>query len=76
MSVPYLDSDLPAAGRYLTVAFGGARRPIRTPAPPTVSLTSTAGPVDAGRVRAEHDDLARGRSRATVVTRRSAAVVR
>jgi Bacterial membrane protein YfhO len=69
MSVPYLRSGLPGAGRYLTVAYAGA-----APAPltaPTVSGTTGA----AGRVRSEHDDLVNGTVRAVVVTRRRAAVV-
>ena len=69
MSVPYLRSDLPAAGRYLTVAYGGD-----PPAPLTAPVVSalTGAP---GTVRSEHDDLADGRVAVTVVARRSAAVV-
>ena len=69
MSVPYLRSDLPAAGRYLAVAYGGD-----PPAPLTAPMVSAVAGA-AGTVRAEHDDLADGRVQVTVVARRSAAVV-
>ena len=69
MSIPYLRSNLPGAGRYLTVAYGGApAAPLTAP-----SVAGLSGP--AGTVRAERDDLAEGRVSATVVARRSAAVV-
>jgi hypothetical protein len=69
MSVPYLRSDLPGAGRYLTVAYGGS-----APAPLTApQVRALKG--GAGRVRSEHDDLADGRVSATVAVRRTAAVV-
>ncbi len=69
MSVPYLRSGLPGAGRYLAVAYGGSD-PARLTAPDTSHLAGTAG-----AVRTEHDDLADGTVRATVVARRAAAVV-
>jgi len=69
MSVPYLRSDLPGSGRYLTVAYGSAAAaPLTTPAPSGVTGT-------AGTVRTEHDDLADGTVTATVVAHRTAAVV-
>ena len=69
MSVPYLRSDLPASGRYLTVAYGGApAAPLTTPA--LLGVTGAAG-----TVRAEHDDLVDGSVTATVVAHRTAAVV-
>jgi hypothetical protein len=69
MSVPYLRSDLPGSGRYLVVAYGGS-----APAPLTApDLSATAG--SPGSVRSERDDLAAGRVEATVVMRRTAAVV-
>ncbi len=69
MSVPYLRSDLPGVGRYLSVAYaGGAPAPLT--APDVGALTGTAG-----RVTSEHDDLPDGLVRATVVARRRAAVV-
>jgi hypothetical protein len=68
MSVPYLRSDLPGAGRYLAVAYGGG-----PPAPLTAPAgTDIAGA--AGSVRAERDDLPEGRVSATVVLHRAAAV--
>jgi len=69
MSVPYLQSDLPAAARYLAVAYGGG-----TPAPLTMPLVANAAGAP-GTVRVEHDDLAGGTATATVVTRRRAVVV-
>jgi hypothetical protein len=69
MSVPYLRSDLPTAGRYLTVAYGGD-----PPAPLTAPMVSTVSGA-AGTVRVEHDDLADGRVQVSVVARRRAAVV-
>jgi len=69
MSVPYLESDLPGAGRYLTVAYGGA-----APAPLTEPGVPGARGAP-GTVRAERADLVDGALRATVVMRRRAAVV-
>ncbi len=69
MSVPYLRSGLPGAARYLAVAYGGSA-PAPLTAPDAAHLAGTAG-----AVRAEHDDLAAGTVRATVVARRAAAVV-
>ncbi len=69
MSVPYLRSGLPGAARYLAVAYGGSD-PAGLTAPDASHLTGTAG-----AVRTEHDDLADGTVRATVVARRRAAVV-
>ncbi|HVA02819.1 MAG TPA: hypothetical protein VMU64_03650 [Acidimicrobiales bacterium] len=69
MSVPYLRSELPGSGRYLAVAYGGA-----PPAPRTIPTGSVVVGV-AGSVRTERDDLVDGRVSATVVARRSAAVV-
>ncbi len=57
MSVPYLRSDLPAAGRYLAVAYGGD-----PPAPLTAPMVSAVAGA-AGTVRVEHDDLADGQRR-------------
>ncbi|HEY5025229.1 MAG TPA: hypothetical protein VII76_09650 [Acidimicrobiales bacterium] len=69
MSVPYLQSELPGAGRYLAVAYaGGAPAPLTAP-----QVSRLAGA--AGAVRREHDDLADGRVTVTVVARRAAAVV-
>ena len=69
MSVPYLDSDLPGEGRYLAVAYADS-----SPAPLTApQVADIAGA--AGNVRSERDDLADGRVSATVVARRTAAVV-
>ena len=54
MSVPYLRSDLPGAGRYLAVAYGGA------PAAPLTCRPCRRVTGAAGAVRTEHDDLADG----------------
>jgi hypothetical protein len=69
MSVPYLGSALPGSQRYLAVAYGGS-----TPPPLTApALTDIVG--SPGKVRTEHDGLGEGQVTATVVARRSAAVV-
>ncbi|MGD0381487.1 MAG: hypothetical protein ABSC30_16045 [Acidimicrobiales bacterium] len=69
MSVPYLRSSLPGSGRYLAVAYdGSASAPLTAPGVSTI----VGGP---GTVRSERDDLGDGLVRATVVTRRPAAVV-
>jgi hypothetical protein len=69
MSVPYLGSDLPGQGRYLAVAYADS-----PPAPLTAPQVSDIAGA-AGTVRSERDDLADGRVSATVVARRTAAVV-
>ncbi len=69
MSVPYLRSSLPGSGQYLAVAYDGS-----APAPLTApGVSDIVGA--AGTVRSERDDLGDGQVRATVVTRRPAAVV-
>lgn len=68
-SIPYLRSDLPGRGWYLSVAFAGAAAPEPTSRAPDPAQ----GP--AGVVRAESDDLPAGTVRATVAARRRSVVV-
>jgi hypothetical protein len=65
---PYLRSALPGAGRYLTVAYAGARA-----APPTRPRDEASGP--AGTVLASRAELADGTASALVRLRRRAVVL-
>ncbi len=68
-SVAYLRSKAPGSGRYLAVAYDGA------PAAPLTATNRSERSGAAGAVLAEHDDLAHGEVRATVVALRRCAVV-
>jgi hypothetical protein len=69
VSSPFLASLGPEQGRYLTVAYGGARAAASTLAP------GEAAPGPAGRVLSVHADLEGGTLTATVAAYRQAVVV-